>query len=236
MVQPVVSMDEKNHKNTVNSYKNSSSSLKVLVGGATGLVGQELVAELAQNDHISEIWLVSRRAVEQAPFNSSKVKWLILPPEEWGSYLWTGPKLDAAFCALGTTIKTAGSKEAFYKVDHDLVVDFFKIAQKAGATAWGLVSAIGANLHSTVFYYRVKGETERDVKALAQENKLPEPVFVRPSLLLGDRKESRFLEQLSVKFYERNPWISKVWPESLLAYKPIFAKDVAKELIKKTLI
>ena len=95
----------------------------------------------------------------------------------------TLPPIDAAFCALGTTIKVAGSQAAFRAVDHDAVLAFAAAARSAGATRFGLVSALGADARSAVFYNRVKGEVEATLRAQGW----PRLVIARPSLLLGDR-------------------------------------------------
>ena len=94
---------------------------------------------------------------------------------------------DEVFCCLGTTIKQAGSQDAFRRVDHDYPLALAKIAKAAGARQFLLVSALGADAHSSVFYSRIKGETERDIAAIG----LQKVVFMRLSILLGDRQEHR---------------------------------------------
>jgi uncharacterized protein YbjT (DUF2867 family) len=97
------------------------------------------------------------------------------------------------FCCLGTTIKAAGSKENFEKVDHAAIVDFAKIAKAHDARSITLVSAMGANANSMFFYNRVKGRTEDDVKALG----LRSLIIFRPALLVGPRAELRLGERLA---------------------------------------
>jgi uncharacterized protein YbjT (DUF2867 family) len=97
------------------------------------------------------------------------------------------------FCCLGTTIKKAGSKENFEKVDHDAVFAFAKIAKAHDATSFTFVSAMGANANSMIFYNRVKGRTEDDVKALG----LRSLIIFRPALLVGPRTEFRLGERLA---------------------------------------
>lgn len=101
------------------------------------------------------------------------------------------PACDVAFSCLGTTIKKAGSQEAFRAVDHDLVLRFARAALAAGARSFHVVSAMGASASSRVFYNRVKGEMERDVAAVGFES----ACAYRPSLLAGERDERRMAER-----------------------------------------
>jgi uncharacterized protein YbjT (DUF2867 family) len=101
--------------------------------------------------------------------------------------------VDAAICALGTTIKVAGSQAAFRRVDHDYPLEIARRARALGATRYGLVSALGADARSRVFYNRVKGEVEDAIAALGFESLS----IARPSLLLGERSQSRLGERLS---------------------------------------
>ncbi len=95
--------------------------------------------------------------------------------------------VDAVFCALGTTIRDAGSEDAFARVDHDYVVASARLAHDAGAAHFLLVTALGASPSSRIFYNRLKGETERDVVAEGP----PAVSIFRPSLLVGDRQDRR---------------------------------------------
>ena len=102
-------------------------------------------------------------------------------------------QVDIAFCCLGTTIKQAGSQEAFRAVDHDMVVAFAKRAREMGARHLIVLSAIGADPKSSVFYNRVKGEMEQSLRAQGW----PQLTIARPSLLIGERTEPRLAEQLA---------------------------------------
>src|SRR4029453_19642239 len=93
------------------------------------------------------------------------------------------PRVDDVFIALGTTIKIAGSEEAFRQVDFDFVVNTARAARAAGATRLAVVSALGADAKSRIFYNRVKGEMQAAIAQLGYES----VVIVQPSLLLGDR-------------------------------------------------
>lgn len=102
-------------------------------------------------------------------------------------------QVDTAFCCLGSTIKQAGSQEAFRAVDHDLVLAFARRARELGARHLVVISALGANPGSKVFYNRIKGETEQALKAMDW----PQLTIARPSLLLGARHEFRLGERLA---------------------------------------
>ena len=104
------------------------------------------------------------------------------------------PSPDVAVCTLGTTIKKAGSQEAFRAVDHDAVLAFARAAKQAGASRFVVVTALGADARSSVFYNRVKGEVERDLEGLGFDAL----AILQPSLLLGDRQERRFGEHLAI--------------------------------------
>jgi uncharacterized protein YbjT (DUF2867 family) len=131
-----------------------------------------------------------------------------------------------AFCSLGTTIKQVGSKDKFYAVDHDLVLEFAFWSKKLGASKFLYVSAMGANFKSSIFYNKVKGETEEDLKAI-QFDYLG---LFRPSLLLGSRHESRFGEQVATFFMTPLTWL-KLGKN----IRPIRDHVVAKSLVNVAL-
>jgi uncharacterized protein YbjT (DUF2867 family) len=135
------------------------------------------------------------------------------------------PRVDEAFIALGTTIKVAGSQEAFRAVDFDAVVAVAKAAKAAGATRLGVVSAMGANPRSKVFYSRVKGEMEEALSRLGFETL----VIARPSLLAGNREAlgqpARAGEEIGIRL---SRWFSPLIPDN---YRPIEAKRVARALL-----
>jgi uncharacterized protein YbjT (DUF2867 family) len=146
--------------------------------GSSGLIGEALQAKLARR--YDKVWAISRKPMGNLPKNAEN---LVLDFEsDWQEI--SLPACDAFFCALGTTIKTAGSQEAFRKVDFDYVVNSAKAAQRAGATKMAVVSALGASSKSSVFYNRTKGETEEALKALGFAKLL----IVRPSFLSGNRE------------------------------------------------
>lgn len=186
---------------------------RVLVLGATGLVGRELVAQLLADDDVGEVLAIGRRRPEGI---SPKLHPHVFPLEEMRRHsdLFGA---DQMFCALGTTIRKAGSQAEFRRVDHDLPLEAARLALERGTRHFLLVSAIGADRRSRIFYNRVKGELEDDLRALGY----PSLTIARPSLLLGPRQERRFGEEVAKRF----GWLMP--PK----YKPIEASDVAAALI-----
>ncbi len=131
---------------------------------------------------------------------------------------------DDVFCALGTTIKKAGSQAAFRKVDYDAIVNLARASVEAGAKRFVLVSSIGADPKSGNFYLRVKGETEQAVALLPFEA----VHIMRPSLLLGERRESRTGERLAQKIM---PMLNHVLLGPLRQYRAIPAETVARAMV-----
>lgn len=148
----------------------------VALAGATGLVGKEILKGLVADPSVAVIHAFARRALEAqaAKVVSHVVDFRLL------SAL---PSVDEVFLALGTTIKVAGSQEAFRAVDFDANLAVARAALAAGARRAGLVSAMGASVKSGIFYSRVKGELEDALSALPFEGL----VIARPSILAGDR-------------------------------------------------
>lgn len=160
---------------------------RILIAGATGLTGEHLLDRLLDEPTVERVLAPTRRPLAEHPRLDNLVGELaaLLPRLE-------GP-CDTAFCCLGTTIKQAGSQDAFRAVDHDLVLAFAERARALGARHLLVISAIGADAQSSVFYNRVKGETEAAL--LAQD--WPQLTLARPSMLLGARQEFRLGERLA---------------------------------------
>ena len=155
--------------------------MKAAIVGSTGFIGKLLLNLLKDDSGFESVSVLARRKIEL----DSKFKLLVgdIGKQELSD-------VDVAFCALGTTMKTAGSKEAFYHVDHDLVIDFAQKAKAAGAKTFVLVSSVGAEAKSSNYYLKVKGETEEDLKQIGFKSL----IILRPSMLMGDRNEFRFGE------------------------------------------
>jgi uncharacterized protein YbjT (DUF2867 family) len=165
--------------------------MKVLILGATGLVGRNALARALACPAVTQVIAPTRRPLPKQDklIDSVAAKLELLLPQvtRWGP--------DAAICATGTTIKKAGSKEAFRSVDHDLPLSFARLAHQAGTQNFALVSAIGASVHSSFFYARVKGELERDVREIGFRSL----TILRPSIIEGERDEVRLAESLALK-------------------------------------
>lgn len=164
-----------------------------VVAGATGLVGRELLTLLLRDRRTSSVIALSRRPLTR---RHGKLTVVDAAFDRLADVLAVataqGRPIDV-FCCLGTTIAAAGSEDAFRRVDHGFVVALARWAQQVAARRMIVISALGADPASRVFYNRVKGETENDLRAL----QLPSLVIVRPSLLLGKRDEFRPGERLA---------------------------------------
>ncbi|WP_339461193.1 oxidoreductase [Pseudomonas sp. EA_105y_Pfl2_R69] len=162
----------------------------ILLAGASGLTGEHLLDRLLSEPTVTRVLAPSRRALAEHPhLDNPQGELLDLLPQ------LRGP-IDTAFCCLGSTLKQAGSQEAFRAVDHDLVLAFARRARELGARHLLVISALGADPGSAVFYNRVKGEMEQALRTMDW----PQLTLVRPSLLLGARQEFRLGERLAAPF------------------------------------
>jgi uncharacterized protein YbjT (DUF2867 family) len=197
----------------------NASSKSVLLLGATGLVGGECLKLLATDASFERVVVLTRKpfpAVSSPRVECYQVNFD--DPTSFGTYL----NVDTVICALGTTIKKAGSQEAFRKVDYEYPLMFARLALETGARHFLLVSSAGANATSRVFYSRVKGEIEAAISNLGY----PALSIFRPSLLLGHRTEFRLGELISQKVLGS---ISFLMPRSV---RPIHASQVAAALVR----
>ena len=196
-----------------------------MVLGGTGLVGRELLGLLLREPRFSRVVAIGRRA--PAPVHGvdtaqdERLDSRVVDFDRLDSHADAFEGVTHLFCTLGTTIRQAGSQERFRRVDHDYALVAARIGLQRGAAHYLLVSALGADPASRVFYNRVKGETERDLRALG----FPSLTIVRPSLLLGDRDEFRFGEQLA----KRLAWLAP------RRWAPVHARDVAATLVHESL-
>ncbi len=166
----------------------TSSSQKIaLVIGATGLIGDQLVHKLCQSAYYERVKVLTRKPLgwqhprlQEIQFDFDRPNGLLT-------------QADDIFCCLGTTMKKAGSKEAFRKVDYQYPMDIARLGREQGATQLSIVTSMGADPNSMFYYNRVKGEVERDLASL----NYPTLLIFRPSLLLGKRSESRLGERIS---------------------------------------
>ncbi|SFA66494.1 oxidoreductase [Metapseudomonas otitidis] len=159
----------------------------ILLAGATGLTGEHLLDRLLNERTVERVLAPSRRPLAAHPRLENPVGELtnLLPQ--------LGGPVDTAFCCLGSTIRQAGSQEAFRAIDIDLVVAVGRRARELGARHYLVISALGADRGSSVFYNRVKGEMEDALR----DQGWPQLTLARPSLLLGPRQEFRLGERLA---------------------------------------
>lgn len=192
---------------------------KVLLAGASGLIGGLLLQGLLAHPAVTEVYALVRRPVDasHAKLRQHQVDFTALAAL---------PEVDEVYLALGTTIRLAGSQAAFRAVDLHANLAVAEAAVKAGARRVGLVSAAGASSSSAVFYNRVKGELEDALMAL----ELDALVIARPSLLLDSRahlgQAPRLDEKLSIPIGRLiAPWVPG-------AYRPVYAQSVATALLR----
>jgi uncharacterized protein YbjT (DUF2867 family) len=193
-----------------------------LVLGASGLIGSILTQMLLDSEAYRQVTILVRRPVDLA---HPKLNQEVINFDRPDAGKVRG---DDVFCCLGTTIKVAGSKEAFYKVDATYPYELAKLARANGASQFLLVTAMGADARSILFYNRVKGEVEEKIAHLNYDSY---SIF-RPSLLLGDRKEVRPAEKMAQNF---SGILSALMVGPLKKYKPIEARKVAAAMRKVAL-
>ena len=189
--------------------------------GYTGLVGQHLLALLRRDPGYTRIVAVGRR---EPPDADARVVWI---KSDLTDLHKIGARLaaDDAFCCLGTTLRAAGSKAAFEAVDYHMVVNFARAAHAAGARRMFLVSALAASPRSPVYYSRIKGRAEQALRDEAFDTLH----IVQPSLLLGDRPESRPGEGVAQRLA---PAVNLLLPGPLAKYRAVRAEDVAAALVE----
>ena len=195
-------------------------SRSALLVGTTGLVGGRLLSRLLAHPEYDRVTAWVRRPVS---LQIHKFSQLVVDFERLPDY---AAQFDAqdVYVALGTTIKKAGSQEAFRRVDFDYPLALARIAKERGAQRFLLVSSLGADARSRVFYSRVKGEVEQAIASLG----IAQTWFFRPSLLTGTRAEDRPGERVGLA-------ISKVIGPLLIAglrkYRPVAADAVAAAMV-----
>ena len=198
--------------------------MKLLLLGATGLVGSKTLKLALSSELVSTVIAPTRKPL--AP-SDRLVNPVGLDLEEFVPSLMSY-KPDAVVCALGTTQAIAGSKEAFRYVDYELPLAFGKAAYTAGVETYALVTAMGASPDSMSFYYRTKGEVERDIQKIAFQSL----TICRPSLIGGERDEARAAEGAVLAllrfFAPILPKKLRVNPADAIAAKLLDAVIVAK--------
>ena len=190
--------------------------MKAIIAGASGEVGKHLLNYLLEDNDYNEVVSLIRSSslVEHQKLNNQAINFdqiSELPPIT----------ADAMFCCLGTTIKKAGSQAVFEKVDYEYVVSLAKWAKQAGVKQFHVVSAMGADANSSVFYNRVKGRMEADIQKMSFES----AYIYRPSLLDSEREESRPAERIGILLFRL---LKLLFVGPLKKYASIKVQDVAR--------
>lgn len=195
---------------------------KALIAGATGLTGHELVSILIKREYYDSVHVITRR-----PYNFEHLKVInhVIDFDKIEAFE-PGAKIQDVYICLGTTMKKAGSRENFRKVDFDYVLAIARWAKEHGVKRLGLISSTGASPDSGNFYLRTKGETEQALMKLD----LDHLVILRPSLLLGKRKEFRLTEKVSMGVMKALQWM---FVGKLRKYRAVETSLVAKTLFER---
>lgn len=197
-----------------------------LVLGATGLVGQALVSQLLQDPRYTRVTCLVRRPLPANMFTDpyTKLNPIVIEFAQLQDYQGYF-SVNHVYCCLGTTLKQAGSKQAFRRVDFEYVHVAAQLtrAQRCDSFVW--ISSVGADAKSKNFYLRVKGELENAIMRMPQ---LDHASAVRPSLLLGERNDQRRLEGLGQALA---PALQKIMIGPLRKYRPVSASQVARKMI-----
>lgn len=198
--------------------------MKLLIVGASGLVGSHVLRRALADERVSEVVAPSRRALAEHPkLFAPLIDFEQLPTDAaW----W---QADAVICALGTTMKQAGSKEAFRRVDFDYPKSVARLARQHGTLTYVLNSAMGADAQSRVFFSRVKGELERDLADCG----FASLTYVRPGLISGPRQEFRLGERVAECVLKvLGPLLPKKWrvnPADNIAQALLEAAIIARQ-------
>jgi uncharacterized protein YbjT (DUF2867 family) len=199
--------------------------INALVAGSTGAIGKQLVEKLESNDDFGQIHCLNRRDVD---FQNPKTQNHVIDFDQLPN-IELDINADVAFCSLGTTMKQAGSKEEFKKVDFDYVLHFAKWAKLIDVKKFVLVSAYGSDENSLFFYMKVKGQIEEALKNMDFE----QLVIVQPSLLYGaSRPDSRFGENLGYRVLN---FLKPLLVGPLKKQRPVHVGQVAETMIHSAL-
>lgn len=199
----------------------NNDRLTALVFGASGLTGRFLIEHLIEDQAYGSIIVFVRKELR---IQNHKIRQVTFDPERLEN-ISEEVKGDHLFCCIGSTIKKAGSKEAFYKTDHGLVEKIAQVGSANKVRCFVVISSVGANSGSGNFYLRTKGQMEESIKTF----NFSSVSIVRPSMLMGIRNEKRLGEEIAKKMYKiLNPLLAG----PLRKYKSIHASTVAKAMIK----
>lgn len=194
--------------------------MKILLIGATGLVGSHVLEQALADSRISQIVAPVRHALPEHPKLFAPIVNFEQLPDD--AMIW---EVDAVICTLGSTMKVAGSKSAFRQVDYTYPLECAKLAKKWGCPTYALTSALGANANSPFFYSRIKGELERSLIALNFESL----TLVRPNVISGHRNQERLGEVIVIRLIF---CLSRILPASC-QISP--AKNIASALLNSAI-
>lgn len=198
--------------------------MEAIIAGATGLIGNNLLHQLLDHPHYTKITAIVRKEI---PLQHPKLEQLIVDFDRLENHQ-EHIKGDVVFCALGTTKTKTPDKEQYRKIDYQYPLDIAFIAHQNGASQYHLVSSLGANEHSSIFYSKLKGEVERDLKTIP----FKAIHIYRPSLLDGERKEQRNAEGFMIGLMHiLNPLLIG----GLKKYRSIKIEKVASAMLKQSL-
>lgn len=196
-------------------------SLTALLAGASGLVGGECLKALLASQAYAHIVVITRRDLGARVRDDARIRQVLVEDFARLASAGDGLRCDHVFCALGTTIAKAGSQARFREVDFEYPRQLAAATLALGARHFSLVSALGASRTSMFFYSRVKGELERALRDMHW----PSLCFVRPSVIAGDRGESRPLERLAEHALQFAP---RTW-------RPVQARAIAAAMVRTAL-
>jgi uncharacterized protein YbjT (DUF2867 family) len=197
---------------------------KAIIAGASGLIGNELLQILLSESGYDEVLILVRK---ELAIENKKLKQLVVDFSRLNDYAEsiTG---DVIFCCLGSTKQKTPDQNEYRKIDHDYPLQLGEIAKRDNIAQYHLVSASSANTSSSIFYSRLKGETENDLIKI----KLPSLHIYRPSLLTGGRKESRPAEKIAIAIFKI---INPLLVGSFKKYRSISGATVASTMYKQSL-
>ena len=196
---------------------------KAIIFGSSGFVGSHLLNELLNSPDYEQVTAVVRKSLS---ISHPKLNTLI---GDYSSLQALEPEIsaDEIFITLGATRETSPEREKYYQVDHDYPVLAARIAKARGAKSVFLVTAVGANSRSRIFYLRTKGETERDIIALNFDH----THIFRPSMIMGNRQENRPLERVFIKIWSL---LNPILVGKVNKYRGIAGEDIAKAMKNST--
>ncbi|MCB0538545.1 MAG: oxidoreductase [Bacteroidetes bacterium] len=193
----------------------------LLIAGSSGLVGNQLLQLMLENNSVAKVYTLVRKTQQ---INHPKLEEIIFDFNDNNAYQ-NLPKIDATFCCLGTTIKKAGSQQKFEQVDFQYPL---QLAKNTKSSAFSIISAMGADSHSSIFYNKIKGKLEDELKKLNFDTL---NIF-QPSLLVGNRAEHRLGESIAIAIM---PKLDFLLVGGLKKYRSIKAENVAKAMLKATI-